>query len=103
MNCIQTPTPFCSNFPKPSLANPRRRWSLTTQTKIKTEQGSIIADIDSPKSPSNISINPRITYRLNVDQSWMPDWYSEMKPNLCNYCGQMFIGNLDNYFSSFIS
>lgn len=62
-------------------ATRRRRWSLTTQTKIKTEEGSIIADIDSLKSPSHFS-----TYRL----SWMPDWYSQMKStdfkqSLCKY------------------
>jgi len=67
-NRIQTPSPF---FSKNAIR--RRRWSLTTQTKIKTEQGSIIADIDSQISPSN----NQITYRLNTDQSWMPDWYSQ--------------------------
>jgi hypothetical protein len=89
LNRIQTPSIFFPKFSKPSLSKnaiQRRRWSLTTQTKIKTEQGSIIADIDSQKSPSNTPINNHITYRLNVDQSWMPDWYSQInKQSSCNY------------------
>ncbi len=75
-NGLQTPTPFFSNR--------RRQWSSTNQTKIKTEQGSIIADVDETPLPRNT----HITYRLNVDQSWMPNWYSQMQStdfpqNLC--------------------
>jgi hypothetical protein len=86
LNRIQTPAPCFSNFSKPILSKNairRRRWSLTTQTKIKTEEGSIIADIDSPQSPSDLPTPNQITYRL----SWMPDWYSQMKSteSLCKY------------------
>jgi hypothetical protein len=72
-NSLQTPTPFFSHR--------RRQWSLTNQTKIKTEQGSIIADIDETSLPRD----NHITYRLNVNQSWMPNWYSQMQSseNLC--------------------
>jgi hypothetical protein len=100
----QTPAPFLSNFTSPTLSNTtqrtrsrrrhRREWTPITQTKIKTEQGSIIADIDSlnvhHKQKQSQPINNQITYRLNVDQSWMPNWYTntkstENKLSVCTY------------------
>ncbi|CAF3553894.1 unnamed protein product [Rotaria sp. Silwood1] len=119
-NRIQTPAPLFSNISSPTLSktpkrsNSRHRsqWISTTQTKIKTEQGSITTDINSQMLHSNIHtkksqhinipmieldenqtqsniVNNHITYRLmtsiNVDQSWMPNWFrnttSQMKSN----------------------
>jgi hypothetical protein len=59
-----TPSPHFSDFsfPTPSNtaqqmnslpSNGRRRWGPTTQTKIKTEEGSIIADVESTSSPQS--------------------------------------------------
>ncbi|CAF3227504.1 unnamed protein product [Rotaria sp. Silwood2] len=112
-NRTQTPAPFFSNFSSPTLSKTpkrsnshRRQWTSTTQTKIKTEEGSIITDINSQMSHSNIHkkksqhindqmieldrnqiqsniVNNHITYRLmtsvNVDQSWMPNWFKNTK------------------------
>ena len=79
-NRIQTPAPYFSNATQPSKS--RRHWTSTTQTKIKTEEGSLIADINSETSHTN----KQITYRLvekpvNVDQSWMPNWYKNADSN----------------------
>ncbi|CAF1337756.1 unnamed protein product [Rotaria sordida] len=104
-NRIQTPAPFFFNLSSPTLSKTpkrsnshRRQWTSTTETKIKTEQGSITTDINSQmlhkkksqhannqmiefdqnQIQSNI-VNNHITYRLmtpiNVDQSWMPNWF----------------------------
>ncbi len=103
-NQIQTPS---ADYSSPTLSNVtgrsksrhhRRRWIPITQTKLKTEQGSIIVDIHSQTTNSNFhtqrsqpanSVNNQITYRLmtpiNVDQSWMPNWYINTKSNEDNY------------------
>ncbi|CAF0905057.1 unnamed protein product [Adineta steineri] len=89
-NRIQTPAPLFSDFSSPTLStttrqlNSRRRWIPSTETKIKTEQGSIIADIHDKQVQSDI-VNNQLTYRLttptNVDQSWMPNWYRNTQSN----------------------
>ena len=76
----------------------RRRWIAKDTTKIKTDQGAIVTDLSilppsvpirrpqiSPEEILNLPIHPPIgqicdTYRLpsssiQVDQSWMPEWY----------------------------
>ncbi|CAF1618828.1 unnamed protein product [Rotaria magnacalcarata] len=92
-NRTQTPAPFLSNFTSPTLSKTphrsssrRRHWTSTAQTTIKTDEGSILADINSQqKNEFDASqrqfpvTNNQITYRLkssvSVDQSWMPDWF----------------------------
>ncbi|CAF3729736.1 unnamed protein product [Rotaria sp. Silwood1] len=145
-----TPSPYFSDFsfPTPSNttqqnnslpSNGRRRWIPSTKTKIKTADGSIIADIDQnsisnhtshmphskslfnnkqsqqitskravqsagtpsqalPKSAWNNHVieldasqiksnglNDQISFCKmkpeNIDQSWMPNWFSNKKPN----------------------
>lgn len=72
-------------------SNARHRWCPTNTTKIKTEQGSIIADIDIPSAQSNstsrcepltakepvLSAWSNHVVELNVEQSWMPNWVRE--------------------------
>lgn len=148
-----TPAPCYSDFsfPTPSNtseqnhlipSNGRRRWTSTTKTKIKTEQGSIIADVDqSPVQNSNppmphskslfnkqqfdkvtsqravksagtpsealpksawgdrvIELNASVMKATgtdapapfstlkpeNIDQSWMPSWFSNKNSNQDN-------------------
>ncbi|CAF0823250.1 unnamed protein product [Adineta steineri] len=89
-NRIQTPAPLFSDFSSPTLSNTtrqlnsRRRWIPSTETKIKTEQGSIIADIHDKQVQSD-TVNNQLTYRImtptNVDQSWMPNWYRNTQSN----------------------
>lgn len=109
-NRNQTPAPLFSNYTSPTLSKTphrssshnRRQWTSEPQTKIKTEQGSIIADIHSQilhksihkkKSSKKIDangnelqtndVNSQMTYRIvtpvEVDQSWMPDWFRNTK------------------------
>ncbi|CAF0889439.1 unnamed protein product [Adineta steineri] len=89
-NRIQTPAPLFSDFSSPTLSTTTRqldsrpRWIPSTQTKIKTEHGSIIADIHDKQVQSD-TVNNQLTYRLttltNVDQSWMPNWYRNTQSN----------------------
>ena len=76
-NHLQTPLPF----PPASLSsNHRSQWLSPNQIEIQTYEGPIISDVHSA-SPSRTL--PNITYRLdNVDQSWMPQWYSQMQSPL---------------------
>lgn len=115
-NQIQTPS---ADYSSPTLSNVtgrsksrhhRRRWIPITQTKLKTEQGSIIVDIHSQitnsnfhtkqSQPANI-VNNQITYRLmtpiNVDQSWMPNWYINTKSNDDNYNIKRSLCKVDLY------
>lgn len=65
--------------PPPILSNHRTQWLSSNQIQIKTDEGAVITDIHG-SSPSR---NSHITYRLNVDQSWMPNWwYSQMQSPL---------------------
>ena len=65
--------------PPPVLSNHRSQWFSPNQIQIKTDDGAIMTDIHG-LSPSRYS---HITYRLNVDQSWMPNWcYSQMQSPL---------------------
>ncbi|CAF3733636.1 unnamed protein product [Adineta steineri] len=89
-NRIQTPAPLFSDFSSPTLSNTtrqldfRRRWVPSTQMKIKTQQGSIIADIHDKQVQSD-TVNNQLTYRImtptHVGQSWMPNWYRNTQSN----------------------
>jgi hypothetical protein len=104
----QTPAPLFSK--KTQRSKSRRHWPPITETKIKTEQGSIIAQISHLNSHHKHQFQPpnnQITYRLNVDQSWMPNWYTNPKSNetnsdLCTYL-ILVIFITEKLFSSFIS
>ncbi|UJR14999.1 hypothetical protein I4U23_001976 [Adineta vaga] len=88
-NRIETLSPFYSNFASTNLTKKprqhRSQWMPAIQTKIKTEQGSILTDIHCQISKSQPSVNNQLTYRLmsppKVDQSWMPDWFRNTKSN----------------------
>lgn len=61
------------------LSNHRSQWLSPNQIEIKTDDGLVMTDIPR-SSPSR---NNHITYRLNVDQSWMPNWcYTQMQSPL---------------------
>ncbi len=149
-NRTVTPSPYFSDFsfPTPSNttqqtnslpSNGRRRWAPSTKTKIKTAEGSIIADIDQNPLPNSnpplphskslfnnkqsqqltskravksagtptealpksawgnhvielnasqikaTGLNDEIPFSQmkpkNIDQSWMPNWFTNTKPN----------------------
>ena len=71
-----------------------RRWPSTRQTKIKTTDGSIIADINSTLPPP---INT--TYRLNTDQSWMPEWCFNLQDNRCKCFVIQYIINRKHFLA----
>ena len=72
---MATPSPYFADFSFPTPSNTtvqtnnplptngRRRWAPTTKTKIKTADGSIIADIDQTSLPSN---NPPLPYSKSL-------------------------------------
>ena len=69
-----SPSPYFADFsfPTPSNttvqsnalpSNGRRRWAPSTKTKIKTADGSIVADVDQPILPSN---NPPLPHSKSL-------------------------------------
>ncbi len=73
-NRTVTSSPYFSDFsfPTPSNttqqtnslpSNGRRRWTPSTKTKIKTAEGSIIADIDHKPIPNS---NPQLPYSKSL-------------------------------------